>query len=314
MRFQSAVSELVRDPSHIWELPWRVSNQLNLWHLNERAVRYNPNGVSIFDRDWDNLVILDAARYDEFAARNTIDGNLDDHRSLGAGSHEFVRANFEERTDLLDTVIVTANAYYEKVRQEQGYDIHDIEVVTEYRYNDLQRRFADAGRVGWNMPQPVTEAAKVAAERYPNKRLIVHYHQPHSPYIGPTGIEYFDELPHKLAYKRNKKIMVSDEILRQAYRENLDIAVEAAAELIETLDGRTVVSADHGEMLGERGPLIPIRYYGHMTGLYTDELTRVPWLVVDSPERKSITSDPPSRIDTQSMSEIEERLRSLGYA
>jgi hypothetical protein len=41
------------------------------------------------------------------------------------------------------------------------------------------------------MVEVVTEAALEAAEWYPNERLIVHYLQPHAPYIGPTGVNEF---------------------------------------------------------------------------------------------------------------------------
>lgn len=39
----------------------------------------------------------------------------------------------------------------------------------------------------------------------------------------------------------------------ELYEENLWIALEAAADLIPELDGRVVVTADHGEAFGEQG-------------------------------------------------------------
>lgn len=298
--------------SEIRKLPWRVGNKLNKLYYRRRGNHYNVQGTSIFDRDWDNLIILDAARRDEFESICEIEGDSGTHTSLGAGSHEFVKANFAGK-DLRDTVVVTANAFYQKVKTEQGYKIHDLHVVEEYDSNEVQRKFIESGRGGWNMPEPVTRKAKEFADKYPQKRLLVHYHQPHSPYIGRTGLEYFNELPHKLAYRDKSEIQVSDEILRKAYRENLEIAIQAVEGLLTSLDGRTVISADHGEMLGERGPIAPIKYYGHITGLYTEELTEVPWFIVESADRKEIKAGGELVNSAIESDAVDDRLRDLGY-
>ena len=169
----SKLQKVLDDPSLLRRLPWWTANQLNLVYYRMNSTEYNPRGQSIFERDWDNLIILDAARYDVFSERNWIDGHLEDHHSLGAGSHEFVQSNFAGRK-LNDTVIVTANAFYEKVRQEDGFEIHDIDVVREYEHNSTREKFVESGRGGWNMPEPITERALEMAEKHPNKRLIVH--------------------------------------------------------------------------------------------------------------------------------------------
>ena len=309
------VDETNRDSSlynEIRKLPWRVGNRLNKFYYRQGKNGYNSTGASIFDRGWDNLIILDAARRDTFQTVCNLEGKKGAHTSLGAGSHEFVKANFSGR-DLRDTVVVTANAFYNKVKNEQGYKIHDLHVVEEYDTDEIQRKFIESGRGGWNMPEPVTRKAEEFSKKYPDKRLIVHYHQPHSPYIGSTGLEYFDELPHKLAYRDKTEIDVSDSILRKAYQENLEIAIRAAKNLLSSLQGKTVISADHGEMLGERGPVAPIKYYGHMTGLYTKELTEVPWFTVDSGERKDIEKGDELFEDDIESDVVDARLRELGY-
>jgi len=63
--------------------------------------------------------------------------------------------------------------------------------------------------------------------------------------------------------------------------------------LIRELDGKSVVSADHGELLGER--LLPFtsRKYGHFEYLAAEQLRRVPWHVVDSDDRRRIVADAP---------------------
>jgi hypothetical protein len=162
------------------------------------------------------------------------------------------------------------------------------------------------------------EKALEANEKFPNKRLLIHLIPPHHPYMGPTadehlppveeqGNEFFNEI-------KNGNIAVDPETLWKIYLENMDRVIPIARTLIEELPGKTVISADHGELLGERIYPIPVREWGHVRGLYVDELTTVPWHI-HSGSRKKITEEPPVEedIDPRTPEEIEEHLRSLGY-
>ena len=82
---------------------------------------------------------------------------------------------------------------------------------------------------------------------------------------------------------------------------------------MQQIDGRTVVTADHGEMLGDRHDYIPMRDYVHHSGIFNAATTRVPWHVHESGARGHTTAEtPPPRqeIDTAS---VAAQLRSLGY-
>jgi hypothetical protein len=262
----------------------------------------NDDARSIFEDEWDNLIILDACRYDAFAARSTLPGTLERRRSLGATTSEFIRANFEGKT-LHDTVYVSANVWYLKLREELGSEL--------YEFIDLQSTDRD-DELGTVPPEAVTQAAQDAASEYPNKRLIVHYLQPHQPYIGPTGRDHFEVSPGLLETLQRSD--VSDDILWEAYRENLDIVLNSVSDLLKSLNGQTVVTADHGEMLGERGKPIPVRTYGHFGGLYHDELVTVPWLVINTDERRDIVAEEPLAQREESHTEVvDKRLRELGY-
>jgi hypothetical protein len=104
-------------------------------------------------------------------------------------------------------------------------------------------------------------------EQYPNKRIIAHFMQPHAPYIGPTGLELTDRLgdfgvfhPHLQKYDipdlgiaaAMQSGEIDDQDLRQAYDENLNIVLEHAESLTDRLGGKSVITVDHGELLGER--------------------------------------------------------------
>lgn len=58
------------------------------------------------------------------------------------------------------------------------------------------------------------------------------------------------------------------------YEENLRIVLEAVADLVGSLDGRVVVTADHGEAFGEEG------VWEHHVETHIPALMEVPWLEV----------------------------------
>lgn len=311
IRHPSKANDVIRrkvnyiDPNRIW---YGLSN-------------CNPDGKAVYDADWDNLILLDSARYDEFKRVNWLEGDLEEWTTLGTQTPQFVSCNFRGQA-MHDLVIISVTVNYQKAVLEEGFEPHYIEVLAPTGEHPVQKRFFERGSSGWNMPGPVTERARWAAEEFPNKRLLIHYFQPHSPYIGKTGQEYFDGLPHhlgnfdpkgSLSIRDRNESLISDELLRRAYRENLEIAIQAVEELLPSLDGRTVISSDHGELLGERCFPIPLKYYGHPPRFYTRELTKVPWLIIDQGERKDIIDDTPRTYEVPGEHKIDERLRDLGY-
>ena len=267
--------------------------------------------VDIFDEDWDTLCILDACRYDMFARRSSLPGRLESRRSKASSTPEFLQTNFDGR-DLRDTVYVTANPQFYQNQDSLQTQFH--EVVNIWREEGWDE---DYGTV---LPETVTEYATRAARDYPNKRLLVHYMQPHYPFIDADTT--FDKGHMTGADRENvwEKLLSGtldvdqDEIWR-IYEENLDRALPAVRELMEGLDGKTVITADHGNMVGERSFPIPIREWGHPRGIYTEELVTVPWLEFESGPRREIKTGEAS---TQSVDVddgvVADRLQHLGYA
>jgi hypothetical protein len=66
--------------------------------------------------------------------------------------------------------------------------------------------------------------------------------------------------------------------LLRYYEQNLRAGFAAAAELAADLDGRVVITSDHGEAFGEQG------IWEHHVETPIPELIEVPWLVVDDVE------------------------------
>jgi hypothetical protein len=209
--------------------------------------------------------------------------------------------NFAGKT-LHDTVYVSGNSWYARLCREINSVVHEFSLITD-PYPEK--------------PGRITEEANLAAESFPRKRLLVHYMLPHSPYIGPTAQRIEDEMGADLTVseKRRGNLDVPDELLGRLYWENLEIVLPKIAELLDTLPGRTVVTADHGELLGDRVSPIPHKDYGHIRGLYVPELVEIPWLICDTGDRKEIESTVPERDNLEGISneKVLNHLRDLGY-
>lgn len=114
-------------------------------------------------------------------------------------------------------------------------------------------------------PGPITDSAIDALERH--DKVVVHYVQPHAPYIGneqligrEVGEDTLHPYPEDEAENTGVLFELRDKFrngelsldtLRRAYYDNLVRVVEGSRPLISAADRRTVISSDHGECLGE---------------------------------------------------------------
>ncbi|QPV62689.1 hypothetical protein I7X12_18485 [Halosimplex litoreum] len=283
--------------------PGMALQELNRWYYAARNDGgYHDRGVDIFGADWDNLVILDACRYDEFAARADLPGTLEKRRSRASMTHEWVRANFEGK-QLHDVVYVSASGRFLHAQQDLNAEVHEFVSLI-----DQSEAYGEAKVCP---PDVVTDRALEAAHEHPDKRLIVHYLQPHMPYLGPSGetFEYHSSLDESV-----RRSSVSDEALRRAYRENLDMVLDDVSKLFEQLQGKTAVTSDHGELLGERERPLPVKRYGHPSGIYVPELVEVPWHIYTNGGRKEVVAEPPEAELEYDEEAIKDHLKDIGYA
>lgn len=288
--------------------PKLVLREFNrLYHTVLGSQDGNTDGIDLFEADWDNLIILDACRYDMFAEANSLPGELESRRSKGSHTTEFLRANFAGR-ELHDTVYVTASPMYYRDKENLNTSLHAvINVWKEGGWHDEYRTVP---------PETVTKAATQAAEEYPHKRLLVHFLQPHYPFIGPTGREHFDldDLDFEWDIALSGELDISDRVLWEAFEENLELVLPHVETLMNELPGKTVVTADHGQMINERSFPIPMKEYGHPPGLYTEELVKVPWLQYNNGDRRNILAEQSNSSETTvEESDVQNRLEDLGY-
>lgn len=288
-----------------------------LYHRRFGTRSENSVGIDVFAEDWDTLVVLDACRYDMFESIHEFDGTLSSKRSKGSATTEWLRANFDGR-DLSDTVYVTANPQLERNRKNLDVNLHEtINVWLDKGWDE------DTGTV---LAETVTDAAIDAYERFPDKRLVIHFLQPHYPFVRSDSQFDKDHL-HSIEGSEdeahgenvwNQKFLggleISPEKLWSMYVENLEYVLEHVEKLLDSIPGKTVVTSDHGNYVGERASPIPIREYGHPRGLYDDAVVLVPWLEIVRGDRREIrsgsTEQPREQIETD---RVTERLRHLGY-
>ena len=279
-----------------------------VYHAAANGLEFeNRSGLDILSEEWDNLVILDACRYDMFAEQSELPGRLESRISKGSSTTEFLKANFAGE-DLLDTVYVTANPQYHNNRNRIGAEFHSVENVW---LND-----------GWDtesgtvLPETVTEAAMKAYEEYPKKKLVIHYIQPHFPFINSQIGK--NSLEHDKGELNIWEKLLSGELsyppgcIWKAYKENLSTALPHVETLLQELNGRTVVTSDHGNMINERASPFPINEWGHPRGIYVEPLVKVPWLVREAGEQRTIVKEN-SAFKEDELEATEERLEQLGY-
>jgi uncharacterized cupin superfamily protein len=264
--------------------------------------------------DWKYLIVLDACRYDAFEQCCTIDGTLSKANSCAGSTREWAVNNFAEG-DWSDVIYVSAAGWLsmpEIWRDDMGRDgvddhpFHHVEDVWDYGDEE-----------GWGKravrPERVREAATRLIANHPERRAIIHFLQPHTPLMGEKSLSRKEFDGEGSVYEAMRRGQVSKETVWEAYLSNLEYALGELQELLKVLDGKVVVTADHGECFGEYNlfehpsPLVPPAF-------------EVPWLEL-SKERDvdpaSVATEEEALGDQSGNSDKEKRrtefLKNLGY-
>jgi hypothetical protein len=323
--------------------------------------------TNVMQEKWDYLIILDACRYDYFERMypEYLEGRLEKKISVGSCTNEWIRRTFTDYYD--DIVYISANPQitidqpvYGNLAGEHFHKVHEI-WKTGWD--------ADSGTVP---PETLTNAAIDIITNTPaGKRFIIHYLQPHAPYlmaeIEPHGhdigdintdrtLASSDKYPRTSAAKKwlLKKLLgiikrhrplsnyhewilrqvlrmepscamdavrrkYGPKMLQKAYGANLACALEQVAVLLKHICGKIVITADHGEFLGEQ------RQYAHPYGSLDPILIEVPWFTIEKaekeihPEEITAAQKPPAESHTPTdkteteQQELIRKLKSLGY-
>lgn len=318
MRAINALSEIAnRYDDRYW---WRdrvqdrlISPILAMLHKNE--------GIDVVDRDWDNLLILDACRADMF--ESVVDTDRFDAyetvRSQGSSSPDWIAANFADR-ELGDIIYITANPWVAREAPSSFHKIVDVWAEEQgagenLDANDLAERDLATSPAATVTAQRLNEVVERVAEEFPDKRYIVHYFQPHAPCIGnPDGsVKSKDEMnlllhPGEPLYDGR----IGRDAVWEAYEDNLAYVVKHAHQLADSIGGKSVFTADHGELFGDWLCPFPVRGYAHPRNLHHPKLVTVPWAEKTVGSRRHVRTDGVSVTDTEH-ERVTEQLEKLGY-
>jgi hypothetical protein len=227
-------------------------------------------GINIMNQSWDTLIILDACRFDDFKQYNQISGDLDCVISKGVDSAEFIRENFTGKR-FPDTIYVTANPHVYLINDDIFHEIIS-DLISNW---DQELKCVK--------PSDVATAAIDAHQKYPNKRIIVHFMQPHDPPLGETGQKLRDRYEINGPQSTDNRVMelvaegiISEQMARKAYRETLKVVLDEVDDMLSSIDGKIVVTSDHGEMFGEKPYMLLGNLYEHYRNPKTTQLCKVP--------------------------------------
>lgn len=234
-------------------------------------------GINVLNENWDILIILDACRYDFFKKYNFIKGKLKKKKSLGSCTREWIKKNFIKNYS--NIVYISGNPHISKFMLKKNIGrnpFYYIDEVWNYGWND---------EFGTVLPDIITKRIIENLIHFPNKKIVAHYMQPHSPFIKEKNLIDIDEgwrnlrniVLSKKAKKEHTNIFklahikkVNINSIKKGYIENLKIVLKSITKL-KNLKKQIIITSDHGNCFGEYG------LYGHPCGIYIPQLIEIPW-------------------------------------
>jgi len=252
--------------------------------------------------NWGTLLILDACRYDVFAkvvAEVGLPGEL----------------------ECVDTEVIGTAAWYQRHWQgvAQSTDIYAI-IANPW---GLRRRFKFRQIIrAWDHGADCTQVDPDRTMDYyrrfaAGERAMIHFIPPHQPFIGPKGEALYKAMGIDVAklgganidnakeFKLVARLMKRLELygaaghwpeIREAYRGTVELMVHKITDWLPEFRPPVIISADHGEVLGDGG--ISRGGFGHCHNnpkvIWIQRL--VPWF------------------ECGEDAEISKRLEALGYA
>jgi hypothetical protein len=281
-----------------------------LWYWISRMYYRNfvsVNGLCIFDVDWDVLIILDACRADLFEEVIPEYNFLTHDRtkrvsSVGSKTTAWMERTFTSKSSdaMANTIYVSASPYTDSCIDDSKFQY--LDEVWKYQWDE---------NMGTVLPRPVTDRAISHWRTASPDRLLIHYMQPHIPFIPANnksdlspenfGEDRFDDTWHRL-----QEGDVSRQEVWKQYRANLEYVLNDIELLLASIDADSVViTSDHGNAFGEFG------IFGHYDTIPIPVLRTVPWSETTA---NRINKYEPSKYDTNTHhNDLSDQLRALGY-
>lgn len=244
--------------------------------------------------DWDIMCIFDACRWDAFV--DLCDDAEPVKSFAGHTNHWLDEYICNPDYDFSEVTYLSANPMTLFYEQNEEYTGSVDEAVKEHITTHRPGQFRPHPS-----PNPPPEIITEASKDLPTP-LIIHYVQPHNPFIGDVSLgvtQTFEELPTHLLGEDSEPLTdpvrgsreshlvkeghVSLEVYRLAYLTNLQEVWRATSRFLESSSENVVITADHGELLGPS--------FGHSGFSYQNQGRIVPLYTnwdVDLPEPQTL--------------------------
>ncbi len=140
---------------------------------------------SIVDEPWKYLIVLDTCRYDYFKDNYSdfLEGDLSCIRSNGTCTTQWRDNSFPDKYD--DIVYISANPNFSANQSVYGYNAGEH----FHKVYELWNTEWDIYR-GTVLPESMTRKALEISRQHPDKRFVLHFQQPHEPYLMPGILSY----------------------------------------------------------------------------------------------------------------------------
>jgi len=327
----SRMKKALKNPSKAYKYLKRNTRPIHLLENPYLFItsRY-PIGNHVLERDWDVLIILDTCRVD--ALRQVSDeyefiDDVDRIWSLGGTSPEWIAHTFDRkhREELSKTAYITSNPHAKTVLEDRKpLKEHPSAARRFYRYgrwdpvkveelalydpvfsyqSDVEIEGIDhVGDV--TPPRYITDRAISVDREESPERMIIHYMQPHYPWVS-RAIRENRELK-EWEKNPNRTKTAGWERVFGAYLDDLRYVLDDVRILLNNIEAdKVAISADHGDAFGEW------RVFGHGPGRFHPQVRYVPWAVTTASDSGEYEPQikPPKKTDSPTMDQLE----ALGY-
>ncbi len=253
--------------------------------------------VDILKQDWDILIILDACRYDMFKeVYKKYFNNYELKKAISPATWtmEWFNKIFGDR--FFDEIIyISANWFINPIGE-----VSFKNRCSGRQSFDGRKHFFRVLNSKDIHPLSINKIFHKAYLRYPNKRFILHYWQPHRPYITvgdniklkeeakkTSPFHYLKALiPTFCIWKAKRLLKVSPTLkiekiffekgregVIDVYKKEIELALRCIKILVDSINVNWLITSDHGE-----------RFYHPILwdhgGRRDKEVTEVPWLEI----------------------------------
>lgn len=326
----------------------------NLHDIKKKLLRnyanltYSPE--SIWEKDWDLLILVDACRkdlMDVVAPEYEYIYSINEYTSPGSCTPEWLKDSFgqEYESNLSETAYVTGNPnsirafpynypskcdcgnnlnpsysskYYdgEHICGSCGNMIEGDREVPVQILREVWREKWD-NEYGTILPRPITDVAIKTARQQDPENMIIHYMQPHHPFISSPKLDQGFQIvnENKSPEKMSKTIWeklddneVIKDIVWREYKNNLEFVLDEIELLVKNIQyDSAVITTDHGNAIGEYS------LYGHFKNLPISCLVDVPWCTIKVEDKNNYQPNINYDDINRTTARVESQLEDLGY-